>query len=240
MADFRTVAGAAGVHYVNSTFIISRDTASDIALWGGGPSGEDLTLVALDPDLINFYDISCVSAPLGDHLRRIRLEAKDYGQTTLQARIGPVGATWANAAIAVEGSVIAQGEMFRAHDAPVDGSIPAAIGLASVIRIPVPGTNGLAIELSPRGWTPQGGSTSRLFIQDVAGKRNLRLDYGYNVKTQRLISTGIRRGRSTSSASPTIVRLVLRENSYLRVPNTSAMEVAFCLWPRSRSTFIPL
>jgi hypothetical protein len=107
------------VHYVNSTFIISRDTASDIALWGGGPSGEDLTLVALDPDLINFYDISCVSAPLGDHLRRIRLEAKDYGQTTLQARIGPVGATWANAAIAVEGSVIAQGEMFRAHDAPV-------------------------------------------------------------------------------------------------------------------------
>ena len=184
MADFRTIASTAGVHYVNSTFIISRDTASDIALWGGGPSGEDLTLVALDPDLINFYDISCVSAPLGDHLRRIRLEAKDYGQTTLQARIGPVGATWANAAIAVEGSVIAQGEMFRAHDAPVDGSIPAAIGLASVIRIPVPGTNGLAIELSPRGWTPQGGSTSRLFIQDVARKRNLRLDYGYNVKTQ--------------------------------------------------------
>jgi hypothetical protein len=58
------------------------------------------------------------------------------------------------------------------------------MGLASVVRIPVPGTNGLAIELSPRGWTPQGGSTSRLFIQDVAGKRNLRLDYGYNVKTQ--------------------------------------------------------
>jgi hypothetical protein len=56
-------------------------------------------------------------------------------------------------------------------------------GLGSAVRIPVPGTAGLAIELSPRGWTPAGGSTSRLFIQDLAGKRMLRLDYGYNIKT---------------------------------------------------------
>src|SRR5258708_39217304 len=31
---------------------------------------------------------------------------------------------------------------------------------------------------------PKSGSTSTLFIQDALGKKNLRLDYGYNVKTQ--------------------------------------------------------
>jgi hypothetical protein len=69
-------------------------------------------------------------------------------------------------------------------DAPWSGGIPFAIGQASVVRIPVPGTNGLCIELTPRGWTPQGGSTSTLFFQDPTGKRHLRLDYGYNVKTR--------------------------------------------------------
>jgi hypothetical protein len=42
----------------------------------------------------------------------------------------------------------------------------------------------LAIELSPRGWTPKGGSTSSLFIQDVTGKRHLRLDFGFNKNSQ--------------------------------------------------------
>ncbi|TCH99715.1 hypothetical protein EJV46_03300 [Roseococcus sp. SYP-B2431] len=68
-----------------------------------------------------------------------------------------------------------------------DGEIVGQIGvggMGSAVRIPVPGTNGLAIEFSPRGWTPQSGSTSRLFIQDLAGKRMLRLDYGYNIKTK--------------------------------------------------------
>ena len=69
-------------------------------------------------------------------------------------------------------------------DAPLSGGIPYAIGQASVVRIPVPGTSGLAIELSPRGWTPKGGSTSTLFFQDPTGKRHLRLDYGYNVGTK--------------------------------------------------------
>jgi hypothetical protein len=59
--------------------------------------------------------------------------------------------------------------------------VPAG-GLASVIRIPVPGTNNLAIELSPRNF--KGVSTSTLFIQDPTGKKALRLDYGYNVKTK--------------------------------------------------------
>ena len=74
--------------------------------------------------------------------------------------------------------------MVPAGDTPTDGSIPIALGLPSTVRIPVPGTQGLCIELSPRGWTPAGGSTSALFIQDVTGKRVLRLDYGYNIKTK--------------------------------------------------------
>lgn len=69
-------------------------------------------------------------------------------------------------------------------DVPLSGGIPYAVGQASVVRIPIPGTNGLCIELSPRGWVPQSGSTSTLFFQDATGKRHLRLDYGYNVKTR--------------------------------------------------------
>jgi len=66
-----------------------------------------------------------------------------------------------------------------AEDAPLFGQI-AVTGLGSVLRIPVPGAGGLAIELWPRAWVPKGGSTSTLFIQDVSGKRQLRLDYGFN------------------------------------------------------------
>lgn len=69
-------------------------------------------------------------------------------------------------------------------DVPMTGGVLAAIGQPALVRIPIPGTNGLCIELSPRGWTPKGGSTSTLFFQDITGKRHLRLDYGYNVKTQ--------------------------------------------------------
>jgi hypothetical protein len=56
--------------------------------------------------------------------------------------------------------------------------------MSSVIRIPIPGTNGLCIELRPRGYLPPGGSTSTLFFQDVSGKRHLRLDFGYNIQTK--------------------------------------------------------
>lgn len=65
--------------------------------------------------------------------------------------------------------------------APWIGAVPAG-GVASVIRIPIPGTNNLAIELSPRNF--KGRSTSTLFIQDPTGKKVLRLDYGYNIKTK--------------------------------------------------------
>jgi hypothetical protein len=68
-------------------------------------------------------------------------------------------------------------------EVPTSGAIPVGVGAASVVRIPVPGTNGLAIELRPRGWVPKGGSTSTVFVQNLDGKRHLRLDYGFNVKT---------------------------------------------------------
>ncbi len=69
-------------------------------------------------------------------------------------------------------------------ETPVSGGIPYAIGQASAVRIPVPGSSSLCIELRPRGRIPSGGSTSTLFFQDPTGKRHLRLDYGYNVKTK--------------------------------------------------------
>src|SRR5271157_2417012 len=71
-----------------------------------------------------------------------------------------------------------------ADDKPISGAIPASLFFASSIRIPVPGSGGLFIELSPRGWVPPSGSTSAVFIQDLSGKRTLRLDYGYNKVTQ--------------------------------------------------------
>ena len=103
-----------------------------------------------------------------------------------------------------------------AEDAPWTGiAWPfLALGAPSVIRIPVPGTNGLAIELKARGFYPsttigaakipispgnngewgvergldgleaiKTNSTSTVFIQDITGKRFLRLDYGRNKTT---------------------------------------------------------
>src|SRR5262245_3231528 len=199
MADFRTIPGETDVHYVDSTFVVSRLNLADIALWGGGPHGEDLVVAPLNPNLFEVYDVTHVTEPIGDNLRRIRLTAKDYGQTTLQARLGPNGPSWAEAAIAVEGTVIANGYMTPASDAPITGSIPVAIGAASVVRIPVPGTNGLAIELTPRGWTPKGGSTSTLFIQDIVGKRQLASTMDTTLRPRLLIFNGIRKGHLTSS-----------------------------------------
>lgn len=69
-------------------------------------------------------------------------------------------------------------------DVPSAGGVLYAVGESSVVRIPIPGQPGLCIELRPRGHVPKGGSTSTLFFQDTTGKRYLRLDYGYNVKTK--------------------------------------------------------
>jgi len=80
-------------------------------------------------------------------------------------------------------SMLGAGSHVDSSQIPMSGGVPYAIGQASLVRIPIPGTDGLAIELRPRGFIPSGGSTSTLFFQDSTGKRHLRLDYGYNVKT---------------------------------------------------------
>jgi hypothetical protein len=68
---------------------------------------------------------------------------------------------------------------------PLSGSIPYTIGMPAIMRIPIPGTNGLCIELRPRGrFIPKGGSTSAIFFQDITGRRQLRLDYGFNKQTK--------------------------------------------------------
>ncbi len=72
-------------------------------------------------------------------------------------------------------------------DKSSQGSVSTSVaGLASVVRIPVPGSNGLFVELKPRGFVPSSGSTSTLFVQDSTGKKHLRLDYGYNKSTGKI------------------------------------------------------
>jgi hypothetical protein len=66
---------------------------------------------------------------------------------------------------------------------PSGSAVAVGSGVSSVARIPVPGSNGLFVELSAHGWVPKTGSTSTLFIQDSKGGRHLRLDYGYNKVT---------------------------------------------------------
>jgi hypothetical protein len=69
------------------------------------------------------------------------------------------------------------------HDQESSAGSAAVVGpgVASVVRIRVPGTD-YFIELSPRNF-PANKSTSALFIQDQAGRRVLRLDFGFNKRT---------------------------------------------------------
>lgn len=63
-------------------------------------------------------------------------------------------------------------------------AIAVGAGQAAVTRIPIPDSQGLFLELKPQGHVPPGGSTSSIFIQSPDGKRQLRLDYGYNKATK--------------------------------------------------------
>lgn len=75
-----------------------------------------------------------------------------------------------------------------ADDVPVSGSVPVAAGAGSVVRIPIPGTHNLAVELRPRDPHFKGNTSSTLFIQDVRGKKLLRLDYGRNPTTNNTVN----------------------------------------------------
>src|SRR5437867_636698 len=102
MADFRPIVDEARITFLPSigSFTMDPGAVADIALWGGGPSGETLALVSLNEAIVQAYDVTYVTAkPLGDNLRRIRLTAKNIGQTVIEARLGANGAAWARAGI---------------------------------------------------------------------------------------------------------------------------------------------
>jgi len=67
---------------------------------------------------------------------------------------------------------------------PVSGKIPFAVGQTSAVRIPVPGTRGLCLELSARGRVPGCGSASTLFVRHPAGHLQSRLDFAYNRRSR--------------------------------------------------------
>jgi hypothetical protein len=76
-----------------------------------------------------------------------------------------------------------QSEEVTSDEDLMSGMIPVGVGAGSVVRIPIPGTNGLAVALDTRDPRFRGRSTSTLFFQDVTGKRVLRLDYGPNPRS---------------------------------------------------------
>lgn len=161
-----------------------------IGLWGG----EALIVRSNNPRIIPNDDFG-ETASSADGIRMLSLLGQSTGVAMLEARLG--ANTWCSLQVVVADvdltpNSIKDDRAFFApwivtgRTSPVSGSIPflAGAGMVSVARIPVPDTNGLAVELRPRGWTPKTGSTSTVFIQDVTGKRHLRLDYGYNVKSR--------------------------------------------------------
>ena len=71
-----------------------------------------------------------------------------------------------------------QSEEVTSDEDLMSGMIPVGVGAGSVVRIPIPGTNGLALSLMSQDPRWRQRSTSTVFLQDVTGKRYLRLDYG--------------------------------------------------------------
>jgi hypothetical protein len=179
MADFRLISTQIHLTYLADAdaFVLDPGQAGDLALWGGGPKGEVLDVRT---DNATVVQVMRADPPLrGQDLRTVQLKAMGFGKAKLSGRLSD-GRSWAEADVAVG---FTPGTMIEAQSVPVSGEIPFVLGAASMIPIPVPGTKGLCIQLSPRGWVPKNGTTSTLFIQDALGKRNLRLDYGFNVKT---------------------------------------------------------
>ncbi|HXJ19457.1 MAG TPA: hypothetical protein VMT03_04420 [Polyangia bacterium] len=179
MADFRLVSTQVHLTYIDEeeAFVLAPGTTGDLALWGGGPNGEDLDVEVDNSQVVQITRVDPTSR--GQNLRSVSLRAAGFGITTLSAFM-PDGSSWATADVAVG---FTPGTMIETHNVPMYGEIPFVVGAASMIPIPVPGTKGLCIQLVPRGWVPKNGTTSTLFVQDALGKRNLRLDYGFNVKT---------------------------------------------------------
>ena len=115
-------------------------------------------------------------------------------------------------------------------DVPLSGANPVGIGASTVVRIPVPGTDGLAIEFFPRNF--EGNSTSKLFIQQKAGKKHLRLDHHYNVADQdeRLPLEPEGRAHGAFRHRRIILLPVVVERRSTTEQNISATQVASWSW----------
>lgn len=160
----------------------------EIGLWGG----QELDVRSNNPNVVP-NDGFMENASRSDGLRILSLLGKSTGTAMIETRLD--GNLWCTLQIQVADVDLS---LNPPHDdrmwvapvwnvmgffGPVSGSIPAAFGVASVARIPVPGTN-LVVELSSRGYK---GSTSTVFIWEKSGgkyAKHLRLDYGYNTKTK--------------------------------------------------------
>ncbi len=169
---------------------ILKGTTRSIGLWGG----LDLKVVSNNPAVVP-NDQFGETTTRGDRLRFLNLTGKQNGTALIEARLN--AALWCVLQVNVTDVDFTTNAVKDTRDLsalwqptesvmPMSGSIPVVlkgVAVASLVRIPVPGSQGLAVELSPRGWKPSGGTTSTIFIQDITGKRHLRLDYGVNNKT---------------------------------------------------------
>lgn len=127
MADFRSIKETAGrFDPALRTFTLAPGADTNIALWGGGPKGEDLVVVSRNTALFEAYDLRYVSNPLGSNLARIRIKMVGRsGRGLIEACLGAAsGPPWAAAWIvagdpgtagmagsAVSGKVISIGSM---------------------------------------------------------------------------------------------------------------------------------
>lgn len=102
--------------------------------------------------------------------------------------VPPDGGSGAAISAAKGQSVALTATARRPHSDSFSGSaVAAGTGMSAVARIPIPGTDGLYLELKPRGkGIPKTGSTSTIFLQDIEGRRQLRLDYGRNPRTNKI------------------------------------------------------
>jgi hypothetical protein len=59
-------------------------------------------------------------------------------------------------------------------------------GKIAIAHIPIPGTNGLFVELRPRGHAASTGPASTLYVRDLTRGQQLRLDFSYQPADRRL------------------------------------------------------
>ena len=173
----------------------------EIGLWGG----QELEVRSNNSNVVP-NDGFLETSSRADGLRMLSLLGKSPGISMLETRLK--GNLWCTLQVVVaDADLTASPPRDDRHLAllapewglqgvfgPVSGSVPAAFGVATVARIPVPGSN-LVVQLNSRGWK---GSTSTIFIWEKSGGRyaNTRAwNMGTPRRQRRWLITGTGRGR---------------------------------------------